>query len=254
MNKFRLDDQIALVTGAARGLGHAQVLELVQAGAHVLAADLDVAAMNEPFAEMISAGSVAIHALDVTDEVSIQSLAALTMAEYGGIDILANNAGVSRPGSILQYPVETFDFTCAVNFKGLFRMSQVFGKQMVEKGSGGAIVNLASIGGQVVDGPNAAAYDGTKAAVIQVTKNFASDLALHGIRVNAVAPGYIETEMTLKYLQDENYMAGLRQYKIPMQRVGQPDEIASAIVFLASPAASYITGTTLNADGGWLIV
>lgn len=254
MDAFRLDGLVALVTGAARGLGRAQVSALHAAGATVVAADLDVSAMEAAFAEDIAAGTIHCHGLDVTDETSIATLAAWCRDGFGGIDILVNNAGVSLPGRTMDYPADAFDRTCAVNFKGVFRMSQVFGAMIGERESAGAIVNVASIGGQVVDGPYAAAYDGTKAAVIQITKNFAVDLAPFGVRVNAVAPGYIETEMTRKYVEDEAYMAGLRQYKIPMKRVGQPHEIANAIVFLASPAASYVTGHTLNVDGGWLVV
>jgi len=254
MSRFELHGKIALVTGAARGLGAAQVRALAEAGATVLAADLDTASVAAAFADDAQRDRISPLRLNVTSEEEIAELAAMCVAEYGGIDILVNNAGISRPALALDYPMADFDATCAVNFRAVFRLSQVFGRMMVETGRKGAIVNLASIGGMVVDGPGASAYDGTKAAVIQITKNFAVDLAPHGIRVNAIAPGYIETEMTSRYVRDAAYMAGLYEHKIPMKRVGQPDEIASAVVFLASPAASYMTGHTMNVDGGWVII
>lgn len=254
MSRFDLNGKIALVTGAARGLGAAQVIALAEAGATVLAADLDRSAVAAAFADGLLGERISPRRLDVTSEAEIADLAATCIAEYGGIDILVNNAGISLPAPALDYPMADFDATCAVNFRAVFRLCQVFGRMMVDTGRKGAIVNLASIGGMVVDGPGASAYDGTKAAVIQITKNFAVDLAPHGIRVNAVAPGYIETEMTRRYVRDTAYMAGLYEHKIPMKRVGQPDEIASAVVFLASPAASYMTGHTMNVDGGWVIV
>ncbi|MDP3342169.1 SDR family NAD(P)-dependent oxidoreductase [Frigidibacter sp.] len=254
MSRFGLDGRIAVVTGAARGLGAAQVHALAEAGARVLAVDLDPEAVRAAFADDPLRDRITAHRLDVTSEDEVTTFATLCREDLGGIDILVNNAGISRPAPALDYPMADFDITSAVNFRAVFRLSQIFGRMMIDTGRRGAIVNLASIGGMVVDGPGASAYDGTKAAVIQITKNFAVDLAPHGIRVNAVAPGYIETEMTRRYVQDAAYMSGLYEYKIPMKRVGQPHEIASAVVFLASDAASYMTGHTMNVDGGWVIV
>lgn len=250
-----LTGRTALVTGAAGGLGIQQVLALAGAGAHVVATDRDeaqvVAALDAAGGR---GGDVTARALDVTDADAIETLVQDLAASGQGVDILVNNAGISIPGSVLDYPEDSFDRTMSVNLRGLYLLSQTVARSMVARGAGGVIVNLASIGGMIVDGPVSSAYDATKAAVIQLTKNFAVELAHAGIRVNAVAPGYIATEMTRRYLEDPDYLADLLKYKIPMGRVGLPEEVAQAIVFLASPAAAYITGHTLNVDGGWVAI
>lgn len=254
MDAFRLDGKVALVTGAGGGLGRAQVKALIKAGATVVATDVTDAAL-ETLSDLKLPGGASADAItiDVTDEESIHQAVTYCEAEYGRIDLLVNNAGISLPGPALDYDMALFERTCAINFRGVFAVSKAVSNSMVSKSINGAIANLASIGGMVVDGPNSAAYDGTKAAVIQITKNFAFELAPHGIRVNAVAPGYTHTPMIQKYLDDREYRDLLEKRLIPMGRVGRPEEIATAIVFLLSDAASYITGHTLNVDGGWVI-
>lgn len=251
MEAFRLDGKIALVTGAGGGLGVAQVDRLRAAGATVVATDATQAALDN----LRDAGCPDVDALmlDVADDRSVEQAVAHCMARHGRIDLLVNNAGISLPGPVGTYDMAQFDLTCAINFRGVFAMSRAVSNAMVDGGVRGAMVNLASIGGMVVDGPTSAAYDGTKAAVIQITKNFAYELAPHGIRVNAVAPGYTRTPMIQKYLDDPEYAEALEKRLIPMGRVGRPEEIANAIVFLLSDAASYVTGHTLNVDGGWVI-
>lgn len=250
-----LSGKTALLTGAAGGLGLQQAMALAGAGAHVIATDRDEAQTRAALDAAGGArGKVTVHALDVTDDAACETLVQDLAAAGQGVDILVNNAGISIPGPVLDYPGDSFDRTMAVNLRGLYQLSQSVARSMVARETGGAIVNLASIGGMVVDGPVSSAYDATKAAVIQLTKNFAVELAHAGIRVNAVAPGYIATEMTRRYLEDPDYLADLVTHKIPMGRVGQPEEVAQAIVFLASPMASYITGHTLNVDGGWVAI
>ncbi|MGR3315278.1 SDR family NAD(P)-dependent oxidoreductase [Roseovarius indicus] len=249
-----LTGRTALVTGAAGGLGVQQVLALAGAGAHVVATDRDEAQIVAALGQAGEAADIMTRALDVTDANANEALVQHLAASGKGVDILVNNAGISIPGSVLDYPGDSFDKTMSVNLRGLYQLSQTVARSMVARSAGGAIVNLASIGGMIVDGPVSSAYDATKAAVIQLTKNFAVELAHKGIRVNAVAPGYIATEMTRRYLEDPEYLADLLKHKIPMGRVGLPEEVAQAIVFLASPAAAYITGHTLNVDGGWVAI
>ncbi|MBW3099184.1 SDR family NAD(P)-dependent oxidoreductase [Pseudohoeflea coraliihabitans] len=254
MQQFRLDGQVALVTGAAGGLGAAQVRALLAAGARVLATDMAGEGLERTFAGDLQAGAaLRLAQLDVTRDADLAATVDSCVQNDGSLDILVNNAGISRPGPVLDYDSGDFALTIEVNFRSVFRLSQLAGRAMAAQGKGGSIVNIASIGGMVVDGPTSSAYDGSKAAVIQITKNFAVELAEHGIRVNAVAPGYIRTEMTQRYLTDAAYMTNLMANKIPLKRVGEPSEIAGAVVFLASPAASYVTGHTLNVDGGWVI-
>jgi NAD(P)-dependent dehydrogenase (short-subunit alcohol dehydrogenase family) len=248
MDAFRLDGKVALVTGAGGGLGVAQVATLIKAGATVVATDATQAALDN-----LPQTNIDRVLMDVTDDRSIDRAVAHCTARHGRVDLLVNNAGISLPGPVLDYDMALFDRTCAINFRGVFAVSRAVSAAMVEGSVKGAIVNLASIGGMVVDGPTSAAYDGTKAAVIQITRNFAYELATHGIRVNAVAPGYTRTPMIEKYLKDPEYLHALENRLIPMGRVGRPEEIANAIVFLLSDAASYVTGHTLNVDGGWVI-
>ncbi|WBU51905.1 SDR family NAD(P)-dependent oxidoreductase [Paracoccus sp. SCSIO 75233] len=254
MEQFRLDGKTALVTGAGGGLGVAQVHALLLAGARVVAADLSPERVAAALGDLPKehASRLTVIPVDVTREDDLSRLVSTCM-ESGGIDVLVNNAGISRPGPVLDYDPADFDQTVDVNFKAVYRLSQLVGRAMSDRGTGGAIINIASIGGMVVDGPISSAYDGTKAAVIQITKNFAVELAHAGIRVNAIAPGYIRTEMTRGFLEDADYLENLRRNRIPMGRVGEPSEIASAVVFLASPASSYMTGHTMNVDGGWVI-
>ena len=241
-DRLDLSGRVALVTGAGGGLGRAQVEVLVEAGATVVGADLEPPETRQ--------GSHP-RALDITDTDQLADMVASCERDFGGLDILVNNAGISLPGPVLDYLPGDLDRTIAVNQKAFFELSRLAGRVMVRRG--GAIVNIASIGGMVVDGPHSAAYDATKAAVIQMTKNFAVELAGSGIRVNAVAPGYTRTDMIARYLEDEDYVAEITSRKIPLGRIGCPEEIADAVCFLASDAASYITGHTLNVDGGWVI-
>ena len=255
MNMFDLSGKSALVTGAAGGLGSAQVRALADAGAHVIATDRSAAAVEHAFVPELERGlALTPMALDVTDAASIDACIGYCGREFDGLDILVNNAAVSIPAPLLDYTEEDYDLTMAVNLRGVFQLSQNAGRLMRERNRGGAMINIASIGGMVVDGPTSAVYDATKAAVIQLTRNLAVELAPFSIRANAIAPGYMYTDMTSRYTNDPTYLDELRNSKIPLGRVGEPVEIGGAVVFLASQASSYVTGHTLNVDGGWVAV
>ncbi|TQF00190.1 MAG: glucose 1-dehydrogenase [Spiribacter salinus] len=252
---FDLSGKTVLVTGAGGGLGMAHTAALASAGARIIAADVDGEQLRSGLA---SAGldNYDIHPveMDVSDCRGAATVVEQCAGEHDGIDILVNNAGISLPAPLIDYEPSAFDRTMAVNLRGLFFLSQAFARSLRDLGRGGSIINIASIGGMVVDGPTSAAYDASKAAVIQLTRNLAVEFAPLGIRANAIAPGITRTEMTRRFTEDPDTLHELTTKKIPLGRVGEPEDMGGAVVFLASDAASYVTGHTLNVDGGWVAI
>jgi NAD(P)-dependent dehydrogenase (short-subunit alcohol dehydrogenase family) len=247
--RFDLTGQVALVTGAARGLGRACAIALAQAGADV-ALGLRDAATGGELVEIIRAlGRRALPLqMDITQRAEIAAAVAEARHQLGRIDVLVNNAGIGPPNPAERVSEEDFDRTVAVNIKGTFFVSQAVGRVMLAQKSG-RIVNLSSQAGFVAL-PTESVYCLTKAAIAHLTRCLALEWAPHGINVNAVAPTFIKTPGTVKWLADETFRADLLS-RIPLGRVGEPVDVAGAVVFLASPAASLITGTTLMVDGGW---
>ncbi len=247
---FRLDGQVALVTGAARGLGRASALALAQAGADV-ALGLRNASTGQPVVDEIAAvGRRALPLqMDVTRLPEIRAAVDRTLDHFGRIDVLVNNAGIGPPNPAEQVSEEDFDRTIAVNLKGTFFCSQAVGRTMLLAGRGGAIVNLSSQAG-FVGLPTESVYGMTKAGIAHLTRCLAVEWGPQHIRVNAVAPTFIRTPGTVKWLGDDAFRTDLMS-RIPLGRVGEPVDVAGAVVFLASPAASLITGATLLVDGGW---
>jgi NAD(P)-dependent dehydrogenase (short-subunit alcohol dehydrogenase family) len=247
--RFDVRGKVALVTGAARGLGAACALALAQAGADI-ALGLRDATTGGPLVQAVRALGRRALALqmDVTRRDQIAAAVADTERALGRIDILVNNAGIGPPAPAEEVREEDFDRTLAVNLKGTFFVSQEVGRSMM-RGSGGRIINLSSQAGFVAL-PTESVYCMTKAAIAHLTKCLAVEWAPHGINVNAVAPTFIRTPGTEKWLTDETFREDLLA-RIPLGRVGDPVDVAGAVVFLASPAASLITGTTLLIDGGW---
>ena len=241
--------RVAIVTGAAAGIGWSTAQVLAANGWLLAILDLDgeTAAVR---AQELGAGHFGA-GCDVSSEPSVQTAIAKIMAHFGRIDALVNNAGIGdQPTGTLDQTVEGFDRVLNVHLRGTFLMSREVGRIMLEQRAG-AIVNLSSIAG--LGGiPGRNAYGAAKAGVSAMTRSMACEWARHGVRVNAVAPGYTRTVLVEKLERDKALDTGAIAARTPMGRLAQPEEIARAIHFLVSGQSSFITGTTLNVDGGWL--
>ena len=252
LDKLKLDGRTALVTGGGRSIGLACCRVLAEAGATVIIADRDPTVAESGRAALAADGIAAeVVALDVTDSARVEAVAAELNARHGAVDILVANAGIARSGVAAEdVPDELWLNVNDVNYNGVFWCNRSFGKRMIGRRRG-AIVNIGSMSGYIVNRPQKQAYyNGSKAAVHHLTRSLAAEWAEYGVRVNAVAPTYIDTALLLEVEGLEVMMEDwLRD--TPMRRLGQPDEIASVVHFLASDAASLVTGTTVLADGGF---
>ena len=246
LDAFRLDGRVAVVTGGNRGLGRAFATALAGAGARVA-----IAARDQDRSETVAGdiGALAVPS-DVTDEASVTAMLETVTSELGPVDVLVNNSGTCFHRPALEVPDEEWRTVWDVNVDGLWRCSRVVGAQMVGRGTG-AIVNIGSISAQIVNRPQMQpAYNASKAAVHQLTKSLAAEWAPHGVRVNALAPGYVKTEMAPVDRPE------FRRHWIedaPMQRYAVPDELGPSLVYLASDASSFVTGTVLVVDGGYTL-
>lgn len=246
-----LSGKVAIITGAARGIGRACAERFAREGAKVVLADIDEARGRDAAAALVGAGAEASFVVcDVGDSSQVSGLITASLDAYGGVDVLVNNAGILHAADFLEVTEYDFDRLMRVNLKGPFLVGQAAARQMVEGGRGGAIVNLSSIGA-VLAAPFQAAYNVSKGGVAQLTRVMALSLAPHGIRVNAVGPGTIATEMTIDMLANEAFRRRILS-RTPLGRVGEPAEVAAVAVFLASEEASYITGQTVYCEGGRL--
>jgi NAD(P)-dependent dehydrogenase (short-subunit alcohol dehydrogenase family) len=243
---MRLKGKIALVTGAARGIGLAVAKALAAEGAVPVIADINEAGARDALSTLGRAEGLAL-GVDVADEASVAAMIDAIRARHGRLDILVNNAGIGGNTPFLDIKLAEWNRTIAVNLTGAFLVAQASARVMV-KGGGGKIVNIASVSGQR-GGHGRAAYGAAKAGLELLTKVMAVELAEHGINVNSIAPGAIETEMA-KFAHDAATRAAY-DYLIPMTRYGTPEEIADAAVFLCSDESRYIHGHTLNVDGGF---
>ncbi len=253
LEKLRLDGQVALVTGAGQGIGAACAAALGEAGATVIVADM-VADRVEASVKALKDAGLDAHGtiLDVTKSADVDSVAAKAVADHGRIDILVNNAGVAKSDVKAE---DTSDdhwrFHMDVNVDGLFWCCRAFGRHMLTQGKG-SIVNIGSMSGFIVNKPQPQSfYNASKAAVHHLTRSLAAEWGRRGVRVNAVAPTYIETPLTSFGIKENPEMYATWLEMTPMGRVGQPDEIASVVHFLASDAASLMTGAIVVADGGY---
>ena len=248
--QFGLSGRVALVTGAARGLGRAISLALANAGADVALGLRDVRADSGLAAEIRKMGRKALPLqMDISRMEQIFSAVDETAKEFGRIDILVNNAGIGPENLAENVREEDFDATLAVNLKGAFFASQAVGRLMIEQ-KNGKIINLSSQAAFAAL-PTESIYCMTKAAVAHLTKCLAVEWGKYGINVNAVAPTFIRTPGTESALSDAAFHADTVERIAALHRIGEPMEVAGAVVFLASPAASLITGETILIDGGW---
>ncbi|HEU5079019.1 MAG TPA: glucose 1-dehydrogenase [Opitutaceae bacterium] len=247
--RFDLNGKVALITGAARGIGRSCALALAASGADIILGLRDATQDNGTIKAVEALGRKVLPVqLDITRRGEIKEAVAKALSEFGRIDILVNNAGIGPPAAAEDVTENAFDSTFAVNVKGTFFVTQEVGRVMLARKSG-RIVNLSSQAGFVAL-PTESVYCMTKAAVAHLTKCLAVEWGPSGINVNAVAPTFVRTPGTAKWLQDDTFRQDLLS-RIPLGRVGDPIDVAGAVVFLCSPAASMINGATLMIDGGW---
>jgi 3-oxoacyl-[acyl-carrier protein] reductase len=260
LTRFRLDGKVAVITGGAGGIGRQVALEFAAVGATVVivdrdGADLDGAARG--VTDNVDGATVATAAIDVGSKAAVDALVEKVVADHGSLDVWVNAAGVLRYQPLIEIDQEHFDTVVGVNLQGVLWGTAAAGRQMSTQGSG-SIVNIASAGGDMPS-PNIAIYGLTKAAVIHLTKTAATELGPSGVRVNAVAPGWIETPMTAVHWTDSagnidqearHHMIGIRAAQSPMNVTGEPRDIADAVLYLATDAARFVTGQVMRPNGG----
>jgi 3-oxoacyl-[acyl-carrier protein] reductase len=247
---MRFENQVAIVTGAGRGIGHAIALRLANEGARIACVSRSEANAQRTAGEINAAHADAAkaYAVDVSDHVAVQQAAAQILRDFGRIDILVNNAGVTRDGLSMRMSIDDWETVIDTNLKGAFSFTQAVMRSMVKQRSG-RIINISSISG-LTGNAGQSNYAASKAGLIGLTKSLARELASRGITVNAIAPGFIVTDMT-EVLSNEVKEAILT--RIPLGKFGEGADIAAAVAFLAAPEAKYITGQVLTVDGGMVM-
>lgn len=244
-----LNGQVALVTGAGRGIGRAIALTLAKNGADIIISDIMKDSVEEAVKEVESLGRKALGVLgDVSKFAECEAMINAGKDTFGKIDILVNNAGITRDNLIMRMSEEDWDAVIAVNLKSVFNCCKAVCRLMMKQ-KGGRIINISSVVG-LMGNAGQANYSASKAGIIGLTKTLAKEFASRGILVNAIAPGFIRTKMT-DFLNDEQRAALLKL--IPLERMGEPEDVANAVLFLASPLSSYITGQVIPVDGGMAI-
>jgi gluconate 5-dehydrogenase len=251
LDLFRLDGKTAIVTGGGRGLGQYMAEALSDAGANVVVCSRKIEPLEGVRDEITARGGKALAmACDVTDPGDVEEVVSAAEESFGSVDVVVNNSGATWGAPPHEMPPEKFDQVIAVNVRGTFLMSQAVGRRMIERGDGGTIVNISSVAGLVGGHPDymqTVGYNSSKGAVISMTRDLATSWAPYGITVNAIAPGWFPTRMSGALIEkfEEKMLEG-----IPLGRFGNPEDLKGVVVFLASPAASYVTGQTLVVDGG----
>lgn len=251
IHEFRLDGQVAIVTGGSRSLGRATAIALADAGADVVVSGRAAEDVERVAQEVADRGRRSLPIVcDVTDSDAVEAMVARTRAELGRLDVMVANAGIFQTwGPADGVTLDEYDSVMATNLKGVWVCCHAAGRAMIEQGGGGSIVAVSSIASEVAI-PNTAAYTAAKHGVVGLIRALATDWGEHGIRVNAVAPGFTAREPE-PLLDDPEFLETLRR-RCSLARFGTGREVALACVFLASPAASFITGVNLAVDGGWV--
>ncbi len=251
LDLFRLDGKTAIVTGGGRGLGQYMAEALSDAGANVVICSRKVEPLEEVRDEIIARGGKALAlACDVTESEDVEKVVRAAVEEFGSVDVLVNNSGATWGAPAVEMPLDKFDQVVRVNVRGTFLMSQAVGRDMIERGSGGSIINISSVAGLVGGDPKymqTIGYNTSKGAVISMTRDLATSWAPHNINVNAIAPGWFPTRMSGGLI--EKFEQEMLE-DIPLHRFGNPDDLKGVVVFLSSPASSYMTGQTVVVDGG----
>lgn len=246
---FDLKNKVAIVTGASRGLGRSIAVGLAKAGADVVVSDILEA--SETVKEVEAQGRKALEIrTDVSKEDEVRVLVERAKKTFNKIDILANNAGIFKMSPAEETRTEDWDKTININLKGQFLCAREVSRHMIAQKSG-KIINVASIAG-IMAFPDSIAYNASKAGIILLTKTLAAEWGRHNIQVNAICPGFFETEMTREFTKDKVFMEAISK-DIPLGRGGAPDELIGTVVYLASKASDYMTGHALVIDGGWTV-
>ena len=253
LDRFSLAGQVGIVTGGGQGLGHTFCHAFAEAGADIVVAEINAQTGPATVREIESKGRRALFVqTDVRDRGSVQAMVDQTLAQFGRVDFLMNNAGIVKWDPAEKATAQDWLNVIGVNLNGLFYCCQAVAGPMIERRSG-RIINIASMSGMIVNRPQAqASYNASKAAVIHLTKSLAAEWAPYNIRVNAIAPGYMGTDMARPFFEDPIY-GGVWIEAVPMKRPGRPEELGPAAVFLASEASSYMTGAVLVIDGGYTL-
>ena len=249
LDKFKLNNKLAIVTGGAKGLGRSMAIAMAEAGADVVLVDILDMSESKKQIEKLGRRCESVTA-DLSKKESVDHIINTTLKTMGAIDILVNNAGIVRRAPITEFSEKDWDDVININLRTLFFLSQAAAKVMIEQGRGGKIINTASMlsfqGGILIP-----SYTASKSAVMGLTRSLANELAAHNINVNAIAPGYMATDNTAKLREDPVRFKAISD-RIPAGRWGTPEDLQGVAVFLASEASSYMHGYTIAVDGGWL--
>lgn len=248
-------DKVVIVTGAGSGNGRAIALQFLAEGAKVVIADINVDGANETVSLSEHGDKALVVKVNVTKKAEVESMIAQTIAHFGKLDILINNAGIVKFSTFLEIEEEEWDLVHDVNLKAPFLCSQAAAKEMIKSNTRGRIINITSVEAHRIvssSGHCQPHYNSSKGGLNLLTKAIALELAPHGITVNSVAPGVVETPFTAKGLENPEIRAWVLD-RVPVGRVATPNDIANAVLFLAKPESEYVTGATLFVDGGWTI-
>ncbi len=252
LDRFALDGETAIVTGAARGLGKEMADALAEAGADVAIVDVDIETAEATASELAETGvdTTAVE-VDVTDEAAVEAMVETVTDRLGPIDVLINNAGIAANAPAEEMEYETWQRTLDVNLSGVFLCAKHVGRRMLDRGEG-RIVNIASMSAYNVNVPQPqVGYNASKAGVLMVTKSMAVEWADRGVRVNAIAPGYMRTDLVEEVLEADPEMERTWVENTPMGRLGRPDDLRGIVVYLSSEASAYTTGEIVRVDGGY---